>query len=101
MNKVPLGRGPGRLCYGEDVDGFEQVAFALAVVALNKDHARLELQIQAAVVAEVDEVEVGQVDGTASRTGLAQRRVDCSMGTWRDTGLVISPQSLRRAQRQR
>ena len=53
----------GRAGYGEHVHGFEQVAFACAVFALQQGHARRQVEFQPLVVAEVGEADVRDVDG--------------------------------------
>ena len=62
MEEIPFGCGSRGLCDGEEVDGLEQVALPAAVASLDEDEAGAELEGEAPVVAEVEEIEAGQVD---------------------------------------
>ena len=57
---------PWRLGDGEEVDGLEQVALSSAVASLDEDEAGAELEAEAPVVAKVEEIKAGQVDGVVS-----------------------------------
>ena len=66
-DQLLVGGSPGGLGDGEEVDRLEQVALALPVIAVNEGYARLEIEVQADVVAKVDQAQVRDVDGTTSR----------------------------------
>ena len=66
MDQVLLGRRSRGLGDGEEVDGLEQVALPAAVASLDEYEAGAELEAEAPVVAEVEEIEAGQMDGFSS-----------------------------------
>ena len=68
-DKLTLGRGALGLGDDEEVEGFEEVALAVTVVALYEHHPRLQVHLQPFVVAYVEERELGEMDGEASAAG--------------------------------
>ena len=68
-DKLTLGRGALRLGNDEEVEGFEEVALAVPVVALHEHHPRLQIDLQPLVVAYVEERKLGEMDGETSEAG--------------------------------
>ena len=59
---------------GEQVDGFEDVGFALRVVAEEDVEARRKVRVQAGVIAELPQSQMGQMHSGKLRRGRKGRR---------------------------
>ena len=52
-DQLSLGRGAQGLAYRQEVERLDEVALAMAVLALDQDHAGREVEFEVFVVAEV------------------------------------------------
>ena len=68
-DEFTLGRGALGLGDDEEVEGFEEVALAVPVVALHEHHSWLQIDLQPLVVAYVEERKLGEMDGETSEAG--------------------------------
>ena len=61
VDQLPFRRRQGRLGRGQEVDALQQVGLALSILPLHDGNARLEIDLQARIVAIVGEREMFQV----------------------------------------
>ena len=67
-DELLVGRCPGGFGDREQIQRLQQVALALPVVAEYENEPRLQVQVQALVVAKVDQAQVGDIYGETSAT---------------------------------
>ena len=67
-DELLVGRCPGGLGDGEQIQRLQQVALALPVVAEYENEPRLQVQAQALIVAKVDQAQVRYIYGETSAT---------------------------------
>ena len=68
-DELLVGRCPGGFGDREQIQRLQQVALALPVVAEYENEPRLQVQVQALVVAEIDQAQVGDIYEDTSATG--------------------------------